>query len=240
MTKDDPYDVLANSYASHSSGGPSETDYELPALLAALGDQKSKKVLDLGCGPGPVAAALVRGGADVVGVDRSAAMVDIARSSLGARAHFLRHDLSVLPLPFDDSSFDTVAAGLVLHYLSNWAELLIDLHRILRPRGRVVASIHHPFTDRRRRTLSAAGHAVYSSSYQITDRWELGGVSTEVRFWHHPLNRIAGWLTQAGFVLTDIREPYPSEYAEESPHSSKRLVRKDPACLIVAARREHI
>ena len=77
-------------------------------------------VADLGCGPGAHALALARRGYDVVGVDGSPRMVEIARARAAhdeADAAFDVHDVSA-PLPFADASLGGVLAILVLLVLA--------------------------------------------------------------------------------------------------------------------------
>lgn len=236
MQADDPYNVLADRYATRNEAGPYNALYERPALLALLGAQSGRDVLDLGCGPGPVAEALLNAGATVTAVDRSAAMLDYAARRLGERATLLQHDIED-PLPFAESTFDTVAAGLVLHYLPDWGALLAEVHRVLRPGGRLVASVHHPLTDQRVPTLEPAGHGAYLESYPITDRWELGDVTADVRFWHHPLGQMSTWISRAGLTLTDVVEPRPlAAMATQFPEAYDRLSAQ-PAFLLFAARK---
>ena len=70
------------------------------------------------------------------------------------------------PLPFPDSAFDDVVASLVLHYLEDWTAPLAELRRVLKPGGRLIASVNHPI----------AGHplvrpgADYFSTYQWTKK----------------------------------------------------------------------
>ena len=52
------------------------------------------------------------------------------------------HDLDELPLPFEDASFDAIAAKDVLEHL-DWIPVLRELHRILRPGGRVAVMSPH-------------------------------------------------------------------------------------------------
>jgi SAM-dependent methyltransferase len=52
------------------------------------------------------------------------------------------HDLSSLPLPFEDASFDRIAAKDVLEHL-DYLPVLRDLHRILRPGGRLEVTSPH-------------------------------------------------------------------------------------------------
>jgi SAM-dependent methyltransferase len=76
-------------------------------------------VADLGCGPGAHALALARRGYDVVGVDGSPRMVEVARTRAArdeVDATFDVHDVSA-PLRFADASLGGVLAMLVLQHL---------------------------------------------------------------------------------------------------------------------------
>ena len=94
-----------------------------------------RRILDVGCGSGPLFAALRDRGAIVTGFDSSTGMLKQARQRLGDGA-----DLQVAalgsPLPFPDGAFDDVIAALVLHYLEDWGLALAELRRVLKPGGR--------------------------------------------------------------------------------------------------------
>ena len=97
-------------------------------------------VADLGCGPGAHALALARRGYDVVGVDGSPRMVEVARARAardGVDATFEVHDVSA-PLPFDDASLGGVLASLVLQHLPHPAAFVAEIRRCLRPGGHLL------------------------------------------------------------------------------------------------------
>lgn len=75
------------------------------ALLRAISGLPPARVLDVGCGTGYLTQHL---GGEVVGLDQSAAMLDLARERV-PWAHFVRGD--ALNLPFADESFDRVFAS---------------------------------------------------------------------------------------------------------------------------------
>lgn len=107
--------------------------------LAAVVDPPGP-VADLGCGPGAHALALARRGYDVVGLDGSGRMVDVARAGAarqGVDARFEVHDVATA-LPFDDASLGGVLAILVLQHLTNPASFLAEVHRCLRPGGHLL------------------------------------------------------------------------------------------------------
>lgn len=105
----------------------------LPALLPA-----SWTVGDLGCGTGPVSQALAPFVRRVVAVDESPEMLTAARDRLAAFDNVDLHqgDLAALPMP--TASLDAATLVLVLHHLPEPAEVLAEIHRVLRPGGRLL------------------------------------------------------------------------------------------------------
>ena len=84
--------------------------------IAALGITPGCTVVDLGCGTGDLAIAAATAGANVVGVDLSAAMLAVARSR-GSGGTYLRADAEHLPLA--DVSCDAIVSGFaVRNFLS--------------------------------------------------------------------------------------------------------------------------
>lgn len=93
-------------------------------------------VVDLGCGNAPLARML--DAAHVVGVDRSAGELALARAQ-EAPAHLLRAEASALPLTAE--SADAVVISMALMLLRPLEAVLVELRRVLRPGGRVVATV---------------------------------------------------------------------------------------------------
>jgi ubiquinone/menaquinone biosynthesis C-methylase UbiE len=97
-------------------------------------------VADLGCGPGAHALALARRGYDVVGVDGSPRMVEVARTRAArdkVDATFDVHDVSA-PLRFADASLGGVLAILVVQHLPHPAAFIAEIRRCLRPGGHLL------------------------------------------------------------------------------------------------------
>ena len=95
---------------------------------------------DLGCGPGAHTLALARRGYDVVGLDGSPRMVDVARARATRDeidATFDLHDVSA-PLRFEDASLGGVLAMLVLQHLPHPAAFVAEIRRCLRPGGHLL------------------------------------------------------------------------------------------------------
>ena len=91
------------------------------------------KILDVGCGTGATMGFLERYG-EVTGIDVSPKAVDYCREQ--GRSRLCLADGA--SLPFADSSFDLVTALDLLEHLSNEAEGLQEIWRVLRFGGRTV------------------------------------------------------------------------------------------------------
>jgi ubiquinone/menaquinone biosynthesis C-methylase UbiE len=98
------------------------------------------RLLEIGSGPGRLAATLARvaPGVRVTGVDIAPDMVErarslAARSGVTDRVTFLVGDVTALP--FADASFDMAVSSLSAHHWPNPAAGLAEIHRVLRPGG---------------------------------------------------------------------------------------------------------
>ncbi|MEU6298114.1 class I SAM-dependent methyltransferase [Streptomyces erythrochromogenes] len=103
-------------------------------LLDAAQVGPGTRVLDVGTGPGTVAAVAADRGAAVTAVDPSPAMVRLARAA-APRARTL---VAGLPrLPFPDASFDAAVGNFVLGHAGPAQAVVAELCRVVRPGGRV-------------------------------------------------------------------------------------------------------
>jgi arsenite methyltransferase len=107
------------------------------ALAAAPGE----RILDVGCGPGFYCAELLddvgQSGA-VVGLDASAAMLALAERRCAGRGNVELREADATDLPVEDASFDGAISVQVQEYVGEIATSLAELHRALRPGGRLV------------------------------------------------------------------------------------------------------
>ncbi|GAA1745765.1 class I SAM-dependent methyltransferase [Nonomuraea bangladeshensis] len=224
------YDPIAEGYAAENEKSLVNAYYERPAMLELAGDVAGRRILDAGCGAGPLFAALRERGAVVTGVDASAGMLELARRRLGTDADLRVVDLAG-PLPFPDDTFDDVIASLVLHYLEDWAPTLAEIRRVLKPGGRLLVSVDHPFVI----TLmqQAAGEKPkYFETRNRTEEWVMGGQTTTLSFWDRPLHAMTEAFTAAGFRISVISEPpfvpeardlFPEEFREMEPTRTRFL-----------------
>ncbi|XAS66736.1 class I SAM-dependent methyltransferase [Micrococcaceae bacterium Sec5.7] len=201
QAKTNDFDSFAEAYSADNETNLVNGHYERPAMLDLAGDVRGRRVLDAGCGSGPLAAALQTRGATVTGFDSSAAMVELARQRLGEAAELHVADLSQ-PLPFADGAFDDVVSSLVLHYLQDWTGPLAELRRVLRPGGRLILSVHHPFIHK-----MSNPDADYFALTEWSDTYAFSGQPAVLTYWHRPLHAMTDAFTDAGFRVAVISEP---------------------------------
>lgn len=214
------YDDFSEVYAEHAAKNPYNALYDRPAILDLAGEVTGDRVLDVGCAAGHLSVALAERGAEVVGVDLSQGMVDVARRLSGGKAKFERADVAE-PLAFETDAFDLITASLVLHYIEDWAPTLAEFRRVLRPGGRLIFSVHHP------EDWHWFGLTNYFPTERVVDEWDMGGRTQEVAFYRRPLSRTFSALRQAGFDVDEIAEPQPLPACEAAfPDAFKSMSTK--------------
>ena len=221
------YDSFAVAYSAENEASLLNAYYERPAMLALAGDVAGRRILDAGCGSGPLLAALRDRGAIVTGFDKSASMVELARRRLGDGVDLQVAELG-RPLPFPDGAFDDVTASLVLHYLEDWGPALAELRRVLKTRGRLIVSVDHPFAENLWHR-EAGLEPDYFATYNYVVEWTADGQSALLRFWTRPLHAMTDAFTAAGFRVSVISEPAvapdtPRELLPEDIADSRRFL----------------
>jgi SAM-dependent methyltransferase len=122
---------LAVRKRAHESGeGPDAREI----VFAAVKDARPSRILEVGCGEGELAERLTRElDADVVAIDQSERMVEIARArGIDARVG------DAQSLDFDDETFDCAVAAWMLFHVEDLHSALDELNRVLRLGGRLV------------------------------------------------------------------------------------------------------
>jgi ubiquinone/menaquinone biosynthesis C-methylase UbiE len=106
------------------------------AVLAALGDVRRPRILDLGAGTGRFGWPFVAAGDDYVGVDLSAFMLRaFAQRDAEQPPALVQADGSALPFPA--ASFDLVLLVAVFGDQPDWRKLIDETRRVLRPGGTI-------------------------------------------------------------------------------------------------------
>lgn len=113
---------------------------QIEPVLEAAAIQPGERVLDVGCGTGFLLLGAARRSAQVVGVDVTPAMLAEAKRRVdeAGLTNVTLREASAEALPFADQRFDVALNRLTLHHLGNPRRVLSEIHRVLRPGGRLV------------------------------------------------------------------------------------------------------
>ena len=127
--------------ARYASSFAHATAAYVDALLDAAEAGPGCRLLDVACGSGVVATAALARGADAAGVDFSPAMLAEARRRLPG-VEFHEADAEALPMASD--SVDAVVSNFGLHHFPFPSRALAEARRVLRPGGRLAATVWAP------------------------------------------------------------------------------------------------
>ncbi|GAB7018358.1 class I SAM-dependent methyltransferase [Halostagnicola bangensis] len=132
-----------------SQGGELIDQREKEAVLEAITPLEDKDVLEIACGTGRFTVMLAAQGANVVGLDISAAMLQRGRqkakqANVSENLEFLRGDAGRLPFP--DDHFDTVIAMRFFHLADDPEGFLREMRRV--SRDQIVFDTFNRFSSR--------------------------------------------------------------------------------------------
>jgi SAM-dependent methyltransferase len=190
-------------FVSYGNLAPSDDE------LGLLGDLRSQRVLDFGCGGGQNAVACALAGAKVVAVDLSEVQLMAARRL--AQAHGVtiewRHLDGLSLSAWQGESFDLLLATQVLPYVDDPAVMLRSGRKLLRPGGRIIVSIDHPlrncFYDTEMEELSPYPVRSYNDQAPLLWNFEVG---MPMQAHHQPLGQWMAWIVEAGLHLQQLIE----------------------------------
>ncbi len=216
---------------------------EQPAMAKMLPDLNGKSVLDLGCGYGHNCIDFVRRDASrVVGVDISEKMLDVAKSeSSDDKIQYV--NMSMTNIDKLNEKFDFIYSSLAFHYVEDFDEFAKKMFSVLDSGGELLFSQEHPIITA---TVDGNGHfnkdengkrvsytfSNYNEPGERKIHWYVDGVIK----YHRTFSNVINALTKTGFVIEEICEPVPEEWAiKKLPTAVKEYIK--PNFLIVKARK---
>ncbi|MFL5958874.1 MAG: methyltransferase domain-containing protein [Gaiellaceae bacterium] len=209
------YDGIADWYDTEFQPSPLESE-TWATLVRLLGDGNGSLV-DVGCGTGGYAAGLAERGWQVTGVDASEDMLRRARER-GVEA--VQADAAALP--FDDATFDAAISVFTHTDVDDFAGLVREVVRVLRPGAPFVyVGVHPCFVgphsvydpDRQAPELHPGWYRLAGRYDEAPGIWRGSGVRIRVGASHLPLGLFLQTFLDAGLRLECVEEPPEREYS---------------------------
>lgn len=243
MTTD--YDPIAEQYR-RAKQQPWRAHVEAFTLMRLLGDVTGRAVIDIACGEGFYTRMIrQRGAARVLGVDLSAGMIDLARTTEAGQRMGIEYQVGDARALGVGRVFDLAVAAYLLNYARDRAELqaMCDgLAACLRPGGRFVTVNANPGLD----FSSAPSYRKYGFETTLPGPWVEGApVTWTFHLEDGPFDIENYWLDiaaheaalrQAGFREVRWHSPAlsPEGLAGAPPGHWDTLLRHSPIAFIEA------
>lgn len=228
------WEQIAEDWVAHADTNDYRNVFLIPHTFTLLNEVAGKKVLDVGCGEGRYTRMLASKGANVMGIDGSTTLIEIAKrraENEGLNIAYQVTNANSLS-GIGDESFDAVLASMSLMDVEDYNGASQEIHRVLRSGGEFLMSITHPcFTGRDSRWRKKADGAVDNFSvdnYCVREAWEefiTDKFALPVLFRHMPLEDFISPLLGLGFKLTLFEEPTPTLEQIQQSERLKRLNR---------------
>lgn len=159
-------------------------------------------VADLGCGDGYGSQKLYQAGYEVIGIDLSNKMVELARRFETERLTFRQGDLS--SLPFMEEGLDAVVAINSLEWTENPYRVLQEIKRVLKPGGKFCAAILGPTAGPRENSYHRlSGEPVIMNTMMP---WEFAKLALDNGFKH-----IAEDYVYKSGITESVVQSFPAE-----------------------------
>lgn len=214
---------------------------EWKTLEKMLPNFEGKRILDLGCGFGwHCQYAMEHGAKEVIGVDISKKMLDIAKEKTEKGIKYLCQPIEDIDFPKD--SFDAVISSLAFHYIKSFGDIVKKVNACLVCGGEFVFSVEHPvFTAHGKQDwyYDENGKILHFpvDNYFYEGERNTNFLGEEILKYHKTLTTYLNELLQGGFEITGIVEPQPAEHLLYTVEGMKDELRR-PMMLIISAKKK--
>jgi SAM-dependent methyltransferase len=216
-----PTDYDDDSYAENYQESKTllwRSRIEDPSFLGLIGNVAGKTVLDFACGEGHFTRMLRAAGAgEVVGVDLSERMIELARQQEEASPIGITYQVDDARKPAPAPHFDVVAAAWLLVYARNrdeLAEMCRGVASRLKPGGRFITVITNPDVvefgskpDYRKYHFAVEAPAEPTEGAPIRIILQLSKTDLPIENYYLPLSVYESALAEAGFTNVRVHQP---------------------------------
>ena len=214
------WNAMGDEWVELAQTGESRMCFIMPNMLKFIGDVKGKKILDLGCGEGGYSRELAKRGAQLVSIDCSKKAIEFATAFAKEEnlhiEHFIRNSNDLFDIESDQ--FDIVLCSMMLMDCEDLEGTLREVVRVLKPNGRLFASVLHPCFDGNHETgIGRQGvgieRQIVVMNYFEPKEWEapLWKGTTPVIWRHRTLEDYVKTFLKVGLTIVDLNEPQASD-----------------------------
>lgn len=214
------WNAMGDEWFELAQTGESRLCFIMPNMLRFMGDVEGLRILDLGCGEGGYSRALAAKGAELVSVDCSARAIEyasaLAEKEQLAIEHYVRNSNDLFDIA--SGQFDVVLCSMMLMDCEDLDGTLREVFRVLKPGGRLFASVLHPCFDGNHdcgigRQGTGIDRQVVVMNYFEPKEWEapLWGGTVPVIWRHRTMEEYVKAFLRAGLTITDLNEPKATE-----------------------------
>ena len=207
---------LGEEWFELAQTGESRIHFIMPKMLEYIGNVDGLKILDLGCGEGGYSRELAKRNAKVVAVDCSEKAIKYSMKLAKEEAldikHYIRNSNDLYEI--NDNEFDIVLCSMMLMDCEDLEGTLSEVVRVLKPNGKLYASVLHPcFDGNHEKGIGRQGvgidRQVVVMNYFEPKQWEapLYKGKTPVLWRHRTLEEYIKAFIKAGLSIVDINEP---------------------------------
>lgn len=207
---------LGEEWFELAQTGESRMHFIMPKMLEYIGNVDGLKILDLGCGEGGYSRELAKHNAKVVAVDCSEKAIKYSMKLAKEEAldikHYIRNSNDLYEI--NDNEFDIVLCSMMLMDCEDLEGTLSEVVRVLKPNGKLFASVLHPcFDGNHEKGIGRQGFGidrqVVVMNYFEPKQWEapLYKGTTPVLWHHRTLEEYVKAFIKAGLSIVDINEP---------------------------------
>jgi 2-polyprenyl-3-methyl-5-hydroxy-6-metoxy-1,4-benzoquinol methylase len=207
------YDEIAEWYLPWVGNSPGLVfDPEVGVIPERL---DGERWLDVACGAGRTSRELACRGADVVGIDLSDRLIELAREAEGGdrpAISYLVADVTEVTDWWDGTPFDGATCEMAMMDIDDLKGAVAATSRVLRPAGNLCLSMVHPCFPGSTAGLSSwpPDRGYGAEGYWTSTDHNPAGIRIRVGSSHRTLATYLNVLMDAGFVLERVYEP-PAE-----------------------------